>query len=232
MKERSSEWLSRKLASFCRTIFRSAGKNADGDVFFERPQSIHSAKKVIIGASEITYSGWFATEKDVLDVTDRNTFLRHWKPASRSAFLAEHVWEHLDEERARSANANCFEFLEPGGRLRIAVPDGYKPDPDYIDWVRPGGVGPGAQDHLILYSYKSLSQQLALAGFDTFALEYWDEKGHFHFQEWLSTEGHIRRSSRYDPRNQEKPLAYTSLIVDGIKPKIGLGFRGPRMKNH
>lgn len=220
MKERSQEWLRRITTSLLGAVFRPAAKNARSDVFLEQAISIRSAKKVIIGASEIKYPGWFATEKDILDVTERSAFLRYWKPASRSTFLAEHVWEHLDEEEAQSANANCFEFLEPGGRLRIAVPDGYKPDPDYIDWVRPGGIGPGALDHQILYNYKSLTKQLALAGFDPRPLEYWDENGNFHYQEWSSVDGHIRRSRCHDPRNQEKALTYTSLIVDAIKPKL------------
>lgn len=39
------------------------------------------------------------------------------------AFLAEHVWEHLSLEDAHRAARNCHEFLRPGGRLRLAVPD-------------------------------------------------------------------------------------------------------------
>lgn len=39
------------------------------------------------------------------------------------AFLAEHVWEHLSLEDAHRAARNCHEYLHPGGRLRLAVPD-------------------------------------------------------------------------------------------------------------
>lgn len=39
------------------------------------------------------------------------------------AFLAEHVWEHLSLEDAHRATRNCYRFLRPGGRLRLAVPD-------------------------------------------------------------------------------------------------------------
>jgi predicted SAM-dependent methyltransferase len=184
----------------------------------QRLEQVRSAKKVIIGAAGIPCPGWVETELYLLDVTDRSTFLQYWKPSSISAFFAEHVWEHLDKESGEIANRNCFEFLNPGGRLRLAVPDGFKPDPDYINWVRPGGNGPGAKDHKILYDYKLLTVKLEQSGFRVVLLEYWDEKGDFHFRDWSSEDGHVRRSSRYDPRNQDKPLAYTSLIVDAIRP--------------
>jgi predicted SAM-dependent methyltransferase len=103
--------------------------------------------------------------------------------------------------------------------LRIAVPDGFHPDPDYIEYVRPGGTGAGADDHKVLYNYKLLSEQLRRAGFEVTLLEYWDENGDFHFRPWSSRDGYISRSRDHDERNQNGTLAYTSLIVDAIKPK-------------
>ncbi|SRR6266542_4229033 len=176
------------------------------------------AKKIILGGSGTSYAGWLSTDKDSLDISERNDFALYWKPNSRLIFLAEHVWEHLDRDEAIRANANCFEFLRPGGRLRIAVPDGFHPDPAYIEYVRPGGTGAGAADHKVLYNYKLICEELKNAGFELKPLEYWDEKGQFHFQEWSSKDGHISRSQRYDPRNQDGTLTYTSLIVDAIKP--------------
>jgi predicted SAM-dependent methyltransferase len=184
----------------------------------ERIDKVRFAKKVIIGAAGIPCPGWVETEQHLLDVNERSSFLQYWRPASISAFLAEHVWEHLEEESAEIANRNCFEFLEPGGWLRLAVPDGFKPDPEYVDWVRPGGTGPGAEDHKILYNYKMLRAKLERSGFRVVLLEYWDENGDFHFQDWSSADGHVRRSRRYDPRNQNRPLVYTSLIADAIRP--------------
>jgi predicted SAM-dependent methyltransferase len=101
--------------------------------------------------------------------------------------------------------------------LRIAVPDGYNPNPHYIDYVRPGGTGAGADDHKILYNYVTLKSSLEGAGFEVQLLEYWDEKGEFHFINWTDEAGHIMRSRRYDKRNQEGNLNYTSLIVDAVK---------------
>jgi predicted SAM-dependent methyltransferase len=176
------------------------------------------ARKVIIGAANTSYPGWLVTDKFLLDITNRDTFTRFWQPNLVWRFLAEHVWEHLTEEEAKKANANCFEFLKVGGRLRIAVPDGFHPDPKYIESVEPGGSGLGSDDHKILYNYKSLSNSLERHGFKVEFLEYWDERGQFHYQKWLSKDGHIVRSKRYDPRNQDGSLTYTSLIIDAIKP--------------
>ena len=178
------------------------------------------ARKVTIGSAGISSPGWLATDQDTLDIVDRESFLRYWKPNSLEAFVAEHVWEHLTEKEAMQASANCYEFLRLGGRLRIAVPDGFHPDPVYIECVRPGGTGPGADDHKVLYNYQSLKEQLEKAGFIVSLLEYWDEDGNFHFKEWSSEDGHIRRSKRYDPRNQDGSLTYTSLIVDAIKSSL------------
>jgi len=45
--------------------------------------------------------------------------------------------------------------------LRVAVPDGFHPNPGYIERVKPGGTGPGAGDHKILYTYRTLSAILS-----------------------------------------------------------------------
>jgi len=132
--------------------------------------------------------------------------------------MAEHVWEHLTPHDTALANLNCYTFLKRGGRLRLAVPDGFHPDPAYIDYVRPNGNGAGADDHKILYNYKIMKANLEKVGFTVELLEYWDEAGKFHGCNWTDEGGHIRRSSRYDERNQHGKLAYTSLIVDAIKP--------------
>jgi predicted SAM-dependent methyltransferase len=176
------------------------------------------AKKIVIGSGGISFPGWFSTSKETLDVCNRGSFARYWRRNSRWAFLAEHVWEHLEPDEARAATAHCFEFLMPRGRLRLAVPDGLHPDPEYVERVRPGGTGEGAADHKVLYTFRTMKGLLEETGFEVDLLEYWDEKRTFQFREWSSEDGHIRRSMRFDPRNQGGSLAYTSLIVDARKP--------------
>jgi predicted SAM-dependent methyltransferase len=92
------------------------------------------------------------------------------------------------------------------------------PDSAYIDYVRPGGTGVGADDHKILYTYKTMTQRLEKAGFRVKLLEYWDEGGKFHYIDWTDEGGRIKRSRRYDDRNKDGKLGYTSLIVDAVKP--------------
>ena len=190
------------------------------DAFFHReprPLLIGEAKRIVVGAGRTEFPGWFATDRATLDLLEREDFTRHWAPGTRTAFLAEHVWEHLSGEQGKAAAANCFEFLRPGGRLRLAVPDGLNPDPAYREYVRPGGTGPGADDHQVLYTAASLRALLESVGFTCTLLEYWDEAGKFHATDWDAAEGKIMRSRRFDPRNQDGKLGYTSLIVDAIK---------------
>jgi predicted SAM-dependent methyltransferase len=179
---------------------------------------ISAAPRILIGAGSTKQEGWFSTDQHTLDLGQRAQFRRYWSPGTRTAFCAEHVWEHLDEATAKAATANCFEFLRSGGTLRIAVPDGLHPSAEYREHVRPGGSGPGADDHKILHTHATLVPLLAAAGFRVRLLEWWDEQGAFHAEPWSAEQGHILRSAKHDRRNHDGQLRYTSLIVDGIKP--------------
>jgi predicted SAM-dependent methyltransferase len=174
--------------------------------------------KIVLGAADTSMPGWICTSSWTLDVTRHAHFERLLRGRTANAFLAEHVWEHLTASQTALANANCFRFLTPAGHFRIAVPDGLHPDPGYIDRVRPGGTGAGADDHKCLYDYRSLQSALQDAGFEVRLLEWWDEFGVFHHEDWSSEDGHIERSRRYDERNRGGTLSYTSLIVDAVKP--------------
>ncbi len=175
--------------------------------------------KFNIGSAGINYDkNWLSTDIDTLDITKSGDWRKLLLFRRLDNIMAEHVWEHLTEGHTKQANMNCFKYLKSGGVMRLAVPDGYHPDPDYIDWVRPGGGGPGAEDHKILYNYKIMQDRLKAVGFEVSLLEYWDENGHFHFKDWTDEGGHIMRSRRYDKRNANGDLKYTSLIVDAIKP--------------
>ncbi len=186
--------------------------------FFRRTPRVREAKRIVIGAARTLYPGWVSTNRATLDLLKREDFERHWSPDSREAFLAEHVWEHLSEAQGKLAAANCFAFLQPGGHLRIAVPDGLNPDPEYREHVRPGGSGRGADDHKMLYTAASLKALVESVGFACTLLEFWDEAGHFHATDWDANQGHVMRSRRFDPRNQDGTLRYTSLIIDAVKP--------------
>jgi predicted SAM-dependent methyltransferase len=172
--------------------------------------------RIALGATGSAPSGWTATDEQYLDLTRRETFARYLSPRSVDAILAEHVWEHLSENDGSLAAKNCKEFLTDGGYLRVAVPDGNHPSPEYREWVRPGGVGPGAVDHKVLYNLETLATLLEAAGYRVQPLEWFDGNSRFHEQPWNPEEGLIRRSRRFDRRNCDGVLRYTSLIVDAF----------------
>jgi predicted SAM-dependent methyltransferase len=137
--------------------------------------------------------------------------------ASIDALLAEHVWEHLTPEEGILAGKVCFRYLKPGGYLRIAVPDGLFPDAEYIEFVKPGGVGPSAYTHKVLYTYITLQEVFRRAGFKVDLLEFFDEKGEFHYKQWDPDDGMIVRSMRFYDKRSFGTLKYRSLILDARK---------------
>ena len=97
-------------------------------------------RKLNIGAARSNYDkSWFSTDIDVLDITKFKDWFRILSFLKVDNIVAEHVWEHLSIDEARSANKNCHRFLKRNGVLRLAVPDGYHPSASYIEHVRPGG---------------------------------------------------------------------------------------------
>jgi predicted SAM-dependent methyltransferase len=174
--------------------------------------------RVVVGSADIFDEDWIPTNIDTLNLLKEANWKSLFKHKKLSAILAEHVWEHLSIDDGRRAARNCYEYLKPGGYLRIAVPDGFNPDDQYIDYVKVGGSGSGAFDHKVLYTYKSLKMILNESGFNVYLLEYFDEHGQFHYIEWEPSDGKIHRSKRFDERNKDGILVYTSLIVDAVKP--------------
>jgi predicted SAM-dependent methyltransferase len=173
--------------------------------------------KVVIGSGGTNLDGWISTDKDNLNILVEDDWSRYFNKNSLDALLAEHVWEHLTPEEAVVAAENCFKFLKSGGYLRVAVPDGNHANSDYIADVKPGGSGSGSDDHKVLYNIDTFSKLFSSAGFEVAPLEYFDERGDFHFNDWMPVDGFIHRSKRFDERNTSVPLTYTSLILDAKK---------------
>ena len=177
--------------------------------------------KIIIGAGNTRYDGWIATQETELNLLNRADFERLFQHERPSAFLAEHVWEHMTLEEGIAAAKNCYDFLAPGGYIRAAVPDRNFPDPWYQDLVKIGGYGdPGhpAYTHKIVYDYKQFRHVFEQAGFQVELLEYCDEQGIFHHRFWDEAEGMIGRSLRFDTRNKPGKLGMVSIIIDARKP--------------
>lgn len=176
--------------------------------------------KVIIGAGTQSYPGWIATQQAQLDLRKREDWVASFRERRIDALLCEHVWEHLTEAEGRHAASICYEFLKPGGYLRCAVPDGHFPNEEYQRTVQIGGPGPAdhpAADHQIVYDYKLFSDIFARAGFAVDLLEYCDETGRFHYNQWSAADGPIYRSLLSDHRNKDGVWRSVSLIVDAKK---------------
>jgi predicted SAM-dependent methyltransferase len=173
--------------------------------------------RIIVGASGVFDEGWIPTDISVLNLTKPDDWKRFLKPDSIDAVLAEHVWEHLTEEEGIIAARTCYKYLKHGGYLRVAVPDGLHPDSSYIEWVRVSGIGPGADDHKVLYTYSTFKNIFEAVGFRVVLYEYFDERGTFHYNEWDPNHGKINRSKRFDERNEGGELKYTSIIMDAKK---------------
>ncbi|MDN5940324.1 MAG: hypothetical protein L0H94_00455 [Nitrospira sp.] len=170
---------------------------------------------VILGAGPVGMKGWIATDSEILDVTSDRDWKRLFSPCSIDRLMAEHLFEHLSDSDCTTAFKECFHYLRRGGVLRIAVPDGYRNDPSYVEEVSPPKDG-----HQLLFTVDDLTQRLKGFGFEATPLEYFDAKEEFHCYPWNEADGLIRRSARYDTQERFKKgtLYYTSLIVDARKP--------------
>jgi predicted SAM-dependent methyltransferase len=177
--------------------------------------------RVIIGAGDQQWPGWIATQKGQLDLLNPDDWQDSFHSRWVDAFLCEHVWEHLTESEGRTAAALCLRWLRPGGYLRVAVPDGNFPDPEYQLLARVGWPGPKnhpAEDHKTLYDDQSFSNIFTNAGFNVDLLEYCDDQGRFNYHQWSVDDGPIYRSLLLDHRNQGGSVRSVSLILDAKKP--------------
>ncbi len=177
-------------------------------------QQAGDAVKLIIGAGQTRYAGWIPTDMPAFDVIKAEHWRQLFPPQSIDRLLAEHVFEHLTTAQFSDFLRLARRYLKPTGRIRIAVPDGFHPAADYIERVRPGGIGESAQDHKTLYTCALIGDLLRAGGYHYQLLEYFDAAGAFQWQPWDAADGFINRSAEHDRRNADGNLNYTSLIVD------------------
>lgn len=184
--------------------------------------------KVIIGAGKTAYDGWISTQESELNLLERGDFERMFSADRPTAFLAEHVWEHMTLEEGCLAAKNCYDYLAEGGYMRVAVPDKNFRNEWYQDMVKVGGNGDPhhpAFSHKIVYEYKTFMQIFTQAGFEVDLLEWCDELGDFHYKYWNEDDGRIGRSLRFDTRNGGGKLGMVSIILDAKKPGCITSYR-------
>ena len=217
-------WLKRRpMIKHARRFLRKLGQRSrvlHGPERLRHLQATLPTCKIVIGSAERVEAGWIPTERAYLDLLTPSDWERFFQPGSIDAILAEHVWEHLTAEKGRTAAETCYRYLKPGGYLRIAVPDGFNPDPQYRSWVCVGGASPGQIDngHQVLYTYVSLRALLENAGFRVEFYEYYDEGGTFHCVDFDVSKGKIWRSRRFDRSNPNGALGFASIVLDAVRP--------------
>lgn len=175
------------------------------------------SKKIVIGSAAKFQAGWIPTDISYLNILKESDWNKLFLKNSIDAIMAEHVWEHLSYEDGKKGLRFCFEHLKKDGHIRIAVPDALSTDINYINWVKPGGIGPGATDHKMFYDYKTMSNLLKECRFRPVLREYYNEEGSFIYNKWNKEDGFISRSLLHDKRNKSGIIGYSSLIVDGYK---------------
>jgi predicted SAM-dependent methyltransferase len=220
LADRVGSFFRTRLRKWCPPLFRLSKR-----VYFAWRRGVGTRRlrrrlkqrpwNLTLGAGDLVEEGWVPTEIYELDITRERDWQRFFAPGSVDAMLAEHVWEHLEPADAVEAARMCFKYLKEGGRLRVAVPDGGNPDPAYIEAVRVGGTGPGADDHKALYTSKTLAELFAGAGFDVRLVEYHDEAGRLQSLDRDEADGIIHRSASRTPEAGER--VESSLILDAVK---------------
>ena len=154
--------------------------------------------KIIVGAAETFQDGWYSTNEQWLDITKQQDWENTFK-------ALKHIYNHMI----------------PGGRIRIAVPDGNNPDPIYLKHVGINGIGDDAADHKQLLTVETLKKLIKTAGFKPQHIEGYTKTGKLIQKQYATTDGFIYRSRANNSAEGEArwdfPDANTSLIVDGIK---------------
>lgn len=193
--------------------------------------------KLNIGAGGTKYPGWISVEKEQLDITKTEDFIKLFKPGTISNLLAEHVVEHIERHEFEKFLSSIKPFLDDEASIRIAVPDSMHPSSYVRELTMPSGLEPGAEDHRYFYSIYDMQKIAYKTGYQIIPLEYFDKNGIFYSVEDDWERGYISRSSQNykgrftnDIKEMEKmidsipaslqsqfvenKISYTSLIVD------------------
>lgn len=172
--------------------------------------------KIIIGSGGTNYEGWIPTDLPHFDILKESDWKYFFNQNEIDNILAEHVLEHLSKSDVDIALHFASQYLKKGGCFRIAVPDGFHPDPAYIDYVSPTGKTGSLHGHLFLWDHLSLTEAALKAGFKTKLLEYYTKDKSLHFHPYSIDAGLIQRSKNVNYVSKEVQN-YTSLVADLIK---------------
>lgn len=165
-----------------------------------------------IGSGTVEMDGWINLDLPFFDVTQANSWHKMLGTARFDNALLEHVFEHLRPDEVATALKLFRPYMKPASNIRIAVPDKNHPNPEYIEHTRPGGSGPGADDHKSFWDIDSFGKLAEKCGFEIAPLEYYTTSGELVINEMNPENGKIQRSARNQLKSPIKN--YSSLIID------------------
>lgn len=171
--------------------------------------------KVILGAGNYSAftNEWINTDLPQFDITNAS----HWEfifgNVKISNLFAEHVFEHLTKEQIIMALTLAHKYMSDTGVFRIAIPDRNNKDSLYQEATKPGGTGPGADDHKVFLNIHDCEELAKATSFRILPLEYFDNDSSFHFVDFDSDKGDVTRSRKNNYHYEPVPK-YTSLIFD------------------
>jgi predicted SAM-dependent methyltransferase len=112
-----------------------------------RLRTLPSHAKVQLGCGERPFPGWINVDLERSVRPDVRLDLRGGfpAPADSVAFVfSEHVFEHLTLEDGQRILADCHTALEPGGVMRVAMPDLRYIVDRYVEGKSQGDIAPEA----------------------------------------------------------------------------------------
>ena len=177
--------------------------------------------KIILGAATTSQDGWYSTNEQWFDIRNSSNWKQLFKKENTiSNLLSEHVFEHLTYTELDKTLKYSNLYLQKGGKLRIAVPDGYNPNYEYIQNVKTEGIGADAQDHKQLLNYDILEKLLIKNNFECFLLEGY-KNNKLIIETFNDYDGYIIRTRKRNNTSIDSKWQFvdanTSLIIDAIK---------------
>ena len=122
--------------------------------------------------------------------------------------LTEHFLEHITANEISAFLVDAWRLLEPGGLLRLAVPDYHSPrNRKYLE----AGHDPTHTDHVTFTTYPLLRELVASSPFRDYRFyQYWDGDRFVNGPIDYSL-GHVKRTVDHDPRNARLGVAAKTL---------------------
>lgn len=174
--------------------------------------------KLNIGSGTVLLPGWINLDLPFFDLRSDKLWSYFFNQLHFDHILLEHVLEHLTHQEVQTSLSLAKNHMTPHSVIRIAVPDKNHPSQAYIDYVKPGGTGPGSDDHKSFWNLNDFEQLGEQLNFQINPLEYYDREGQLHMNEINDAHGPISRTAR--KVHDHHPIKnYSSLIVDvRLKP--------------